>query len=290
MRLLLALLLLCLGATQAVAGPSILLRPARVFDGVDPAPHAGWQVLVEGDHIVAAGPDLHAPADARVIDLPGMTLMPGMIEGHGHMFLHPYNETSWDDQVLREPLAMRVARATVSARDTLMAGFTTERDLGTEGAGYADVGLRDAIDRGIVPGPRMIVATRAIVATGAYGPKLADPELADGTGRSRQRETILRPRIEAWASSMTPQEAAARLNAANVPAAPVQTVRDLFACPHLAAREMIMTLTDPVFGDLRVPGNPIKLGRWPSVPAGRIPQLGADQATYLPAARGLRTS
>lgn len=178
MRVLLALILLCLGATQAVADPPILLRPARVFDGVDPAPHAGWQVLVEGDHIVAAGPDLRAPADARVIDLPGMTLMPGMIEGHGHIFLHPYNETSWDDQVLREPLAMRVARATVSARDTLMAGFTTERDLGTEGAGYADVGLRDAIDRGIVPGPRMIVATRAIVATGAYGPKLADPELA----------------------------------------------------------------------------------------------------------------
>jgi formyl-CoA transferase len=118
---------------------------------------------------------------------------------------------------------------------------------------------------------------------------LADPELADGTGRSRHRETILRPRIEAWASSMTPQEAAARLNAANVPAAPVQTVRDLFACPHLAAREMIMTLTDPVFGELRVPGNPIKLGLWPRVPAGGIPQLGADQATYLPAARGLRT-
>jgi len=176
-------------AQEAPAPAAILLRPARVFDGVNPAAHEGWQVLVEGDRIAAAGPNLAAPAGARVIDLPGMTLMPGMIEGHGHMFLHPYNETSWDDQVLREPLAMRIARATVSARDTLMAGFTTERDLGTEGAGYSDVGLRDAINRGIVPGPRMMVATRAIVATGAYGPKTSDPtfaalgaEEADGPG------------------------------------------------------------------------------------------------------------
>jgi imidazolonepropionase-like amidohydrolase len=97
--------------------------------------------------------------------------MPGMIEGHSHLFLHPYNETSWNDQVLREPLALRVARATVHARNTLLAGFTTVRDLGTEGAGYADVGLKRAIEEGIVPGPRMLVVTRAIVATGSYGPK-----------------------------------------------------------------------------------------------------------------------
>lgn len=184
MRLILALLLLVLAAPAPLAAEGqapdapVLLRPARVFDGVDPAPHTDWSVLVQGDHIVAAGADVRAPANARVIDLPGMTLMPGMIEGHSHIFLHPYNEASWDDQVLREPLAMRIARATVAARATLMAGFTTERDLGTEGAGYADVGLRDAIDRGIIAGPRMLVATRAIVATGAYGPKLADPSLA----------------------------------------------------------------------------------------------------------------
>ena len=156
----------------------MLLRPARVFDGVDPAPHEGWQVLVRGERIEAAGPNLTAPAGARIVDLPGATLMPGMIEGHSHLFLHPYNETSWDDQVLREPLALRTARAVAAARTTLMAGFTTVRDLGTEGAGYADVGLRDAIARGIVPGPRMLVATRALVATGAYGPKVADPEFA----------------------------------------------------------------------------------------------------------------
>lgn len=187
-RLLLALLALLI-SIPATAQEAILLRPDRVFDGVNPAPHAGWSVLVEGDHIAAVGPAVTAPAGARVIALPGMTLMPGMIEGHSHLFLHPYDETSWDDQVLREPLSLRTARAVANARVTLMAGFTTVRDLGTEGAGYADVGLRDAIARGIVPGPRMLVATRAIVATGAYGPKLADPgfaalgaEEADGAG------------------------------------------------------------------------------------------------------------
>jgi len=165
--------LLALGTSARAADPATLLRGASLFDGV--AAHPGWEVLVEGDHIAAVGPHLAMPAGARVIDLPGDTIMPGMIEGHGHLFLHPYNETSWDDQVLHEPLAVRTARAIVHARDTLMAGFTSERDLGTEGAGFADVGLKQAIDRGIVPGPRMTVATRAIVAEGAYGPKGFEP-------------------------------------------------------------------------------------------------------------------
>jgi imidazolonepropionase-like amidohydrolase len=170
------ILLAALAAVPASAqqGEAILLRPARVFDGVDPRPHENWQVLVRGDRIEAAGPGLAAPPGARVIELPGVTLMPGLIEGHAHLFLHPYNETSWDDQVLREPLALRTARAVANARATLMAGFTTLRDLGTEGAGYADVGLRDAIAQGIVPGPRLLVATRALVATGSYGPKTFD--------------------------------------------------------------------------------------------------------------------
>jgi imidazolonepropionase-like amidohydrolase len=98
-----------------------------------------------------------------------------MIEGHSHLFLHPYNETLWDDQVLHEPLALRTARAVVHAEKTLDAGFTTERDLGTEGGGYADVGLKQAIDQGIVPGPRLLVATKANVARGAYGPKGFEP-------------------------------------------------------------------------------------------------------------------
>ncbi|WP_404710615.1 amidohydrolase family protein [Sphingomonas sp. MMS24-J13] len=174
MRLGLSLLALIWSST-ALAAPQILLKPDRVFDGQ--AVHAGWQVLVEGDKIIAAGPNLNAPADAQVIDLPGDTLIPGMIEGHGHLFLHPYNETSWDDQVLHESLALRTARAVAQAKATLLAGFTTERDLGTEGAGYADVGLRDAIAQKIVPGPRILAATRAIVAEGAYGPKGFEPGL-----------------------------------------------------------------------------------------------------------------
>jgi imidazolonepropionase-like amidohydrolase len=179
MRFLLFLaLLLLLPGTAIAQEPAILLRPARVFDGVDPSPHEGWAVLVRGETIEAVGPGLAAPAGARVVELPGATLMPGLIEGHSHLFLHPYDETSWDDQVLKEPLALRTARAVNHARATLMAGFTTVRDLGTEGAGYADVGLKQAIEQGIVPGPRMLVATRAIVATGAYGPKNAEPDFA----------------------------------------------------------------------------------------------------------------
>ncbi len=171
------LFMLLLAAAPAVAEP-ILLKPARVFDGVNPAPHEGWSVLVDGDRIVAAGPNVAAPAGARTIDLPGTTLTPGLIEGHSHLFLHPYNETLWDDQVLHEPLALRTARAVVHAERTLNAGFTTERDLGTEGAGFADVGLKQAIDQGIVPGPRLLVSTKAIVARGAYGPKGFEPGLA----------------------------------------------------------------------------------------------------------------
>ena len=166
-------------AVMTAASPALadtyLLRPARVFDGVNPQPHEGWSVLVEGDKIAAAGPNLSVPAGARVIELPGETLTPGLIEGHSHLFLHPYNEAKWDDQVLHEPLALRTARAVVQAERTLDAGFTTERDLGTEGAGYADVGIKQAINQGIIPGPRMLVATKANVARGAYGPKGFEP-------------------------------------------------------------------------------------------------------------------
>jgi imidazolonepropionase-like amidohydrolase len=176
-RALAALLVGLLLATPALAD-TLLLRPARLFDGVNPQPHNDWSVIVDGDRIAAVGPNLAAPAGARVIDLPGATLMPGLIEGHSHLFLHPYNETLWDDQVLHEALALRTARAVVQAERTLDAGFTTERDLGTEGAGFADVGLKQAIDQGIVPGPRLLVSTRAIVARGAYGPKGFEPGVA----------------------------------------------------------------------------------------------------------------
>ena len=148
---------------------SILLKPDRVFDGEKM--HEGWQVLIKNNLISKAGPITNPGANTKVIEMKGCTLLPGLIEGHSHLFLHPYNETSWNDQVLKESRAERVIRATLHAKNTLLAGFTTVRDLGTEGAGYDDVGLKLAIEKGIIPGPRMLVATRAIVATGSYGPK-----------------------------------------------------------------------------------------------------------------------
>jgi imidazolonepropionase-like amidohydrolase len=149
------------------------LKPAHVFDGESAQLHDDWVVLVQGERIEAAGPanGIKAPTDAKIIDLPGMTLLPGLIEAHSHVLLHPYTETVWNDQVTHESLSLRVARATNHLRNTLLAGFTTIRDLGTEGAGYADVGLKQAVQQGIIPGPRMFVVTRAIVATGSYGPK-----------------------------------------------------------------------------------------------------------------------
>jgi imidazolonepropionase-like amidohydrolase len=150
---------------------SILLRPALVWTAGEPV-HPGWVVLVEGNHILAVGPEktVQAPAGAQVIDLPGDTLLPGLMDLHSHLFLHPYNETSWNDQVLKEPVAYRTLRAGEQAKATLLSGFTALRDLGTEGADYSDVSLKHAIDDGLIPGPRLFVATRAIVATGAYGP------------------------------------------------------------------------------------------------------------------------
>lgn len=146
-----------------------LFRPSRVFDGE--TMHNNWQVLVKNQRIEAVGEKLIFPSITEIIDIPNSTLLPGLIEGHSHLLLHPYNETSWDDQVLRESRAERIARATVHARKTLLAGFTSVRDLGTEGADYDDVGLKTAIEKGIIIGPRMFVAGRALVATGSYGPK-----------------------------------------------------------------------------------------------------------------------
>jgi imidazolonepropionase-like amidohydrolase len=147
-----------------------VLKPARVFDGE--TMHEGWAVRVKGDRIDAVGADASvAAAGAKVIDLPGTTLTPGLVEGHSHILLHAYSEASWEAQVSKEGLALRVARAVNHLRDTLNSGFTTVRDLGTEGAGYADVELRDAVRQGIIPGPRILASTRAIVATGSYQPK-----------------------------------------------------------------------------------------------------------------------
>jgi len=175
--LLLAVVVLAGGVSAQQPVPAItVLQPDRVFDGE--SMRLGWIVVVRGERIDAAGPaaSIIVPAGARTIQLTGATLMPGMIEGHSHLLLHPYNETVWENQVLREPLALRVARAVNHARATLMAGVTTVRDLGTEGAQYADVGLRQAINEGIIPGPRMLVAGPAMVVTGSYAPKGFAPE------------------------------------------------------------------------------------------------------------------
>lgn len=156
---------------------SYYITADRVFDGE--TIHEGWAVLVQGNKIISVGPKekLIAPANVQKINYPNSTLLPGLIEAHSHLLLHPYNETSWDDQVMKESDSYRVARATVHAKNTLWAGFTTVRDLGSEGAGYSDVELKKTINDGIIIGPRMIVAGRAIVATGSYGPKGYDTDV-----------------------------------------------------------------------------------------------------------------
>ncbi len=167
------------GGTSQAQAPArkaetpMLLVPDAVFDGTTDQPHKGWAVLVTGQKIAAAGPlaSLQVPSNAERITLAGTTLIPGLSDLHSHVLLHPYDETPWNDQVLRESLALRTARAVNHLKATLDAGFTMLRDLGTEGADYADVGLREAVEQGIIPGPRLFVTTKAIVATGSYGPK-----------------------------------------------------------------------------------------------------------------------
>jgi len=161
-------------AAESAKAPeaSVLIRPDKVFDARSAQTHEGWVVLVIGKKIAGVGQagEVTAPPGARTIELPGMTLLPGLIDAHSHIFLHPYNEALWNDQVLKEPLAYRTIAAVLHCERTLLAGFTTLRDLGTEGAGYADLSVRRAVEEGRIPGPRLTVATRAIVATASYGP------------------------------------------------------------------------------------------------------------------------
>ena len=162
------LLFLSLSVTSVFAQADYLLKPDAVFDGM--SLQKDWVVAVQGNKITYAGPEKRIKAN-EIIELDGQTLMPGLIEGHSHILLHPYNETSWNDQVLKESVAERSARAVNHLKASLMAGITTMRDLGSEGAGYADVGLKQAVEKGVIPGPRLLVAGKAIVATGSYGPK-----------------------------------------------------------------------------------------------------------------------
>lgn len=160
-------------ASKAAEPHAYVLEPAGVWTAGEAAPRAGWVVVVEGEKIAAVGPksQVAVPAGAEVVSLPGETLIPGLIELHSHLLLHAYNETLWDDQVLHEPPGYRILRASRDAKRTLMAGFTTIRDLGTEGAADADVQLKRAINEGIIEGPHMFVVTRAIVASYSYGPR-----------------------------------------------------------------------------------------------------------------------
>ena len=176
-RYLLILITLTAGLTEAATQTTdsfMLIKADRLFDGEQM--HSGWGIMVQGKTILAVGPLENLPKQIpyKTLDLKGKTLLPGLIEGHSHLLLHPYNEARWDKQVMEESDAERIARAVMHARSSLMAGFTTTRDLGTEGAGYADVGLKSAIEKGIIPGPRMLIATKAIVASGSYGPKLGN--------------------------------------------------------------------------------------------------------------------
>jgi len=168
---------------DSLAAP-LLLVPDAVWDGVSQSPRTGWVVLVQKNRIQSVGPagSVATPDNVERMELPGTTLIPGLIEGHSHLFLHPYDEATWDDQVLKEPAGLRMARAVASARATLLAGITTERDLGTEGVFDYDVQLKRSIDQGIVPGPRLITVTRAIVATGSYGPRRSDYSFDPGQG------------------------------------------------------------------------------------------------------------
>lgn len=188
--ILLPFLLLTLFISAQPIDSFYLLKPSRVFDGE--VMHTDWVVLVKGNKIEAAGSMMFKlPANTRVIELKGATLLPGLIEGHSHLYLHPYNETPWNDQVLKESRAERTARAVTHAKATLMAGFTTVRDLGTEGAEYDDAGLKKAIEKEIVPGPRMIIATKAIVASGSYGPHFnADIDLPQGAAEAGNKDEL----------------------------------------------------------------------------------------------------
>ena len=165
---LLSAALISLSVFSLKAQDDFLFKPKQVFDGKET--HSNWVVAVKGNRITYVGAKYAGQAN-EVIELKNQTLLPGLIEGHSHILLHPYNEVSWNDQVLKESIAERSARAVNHLKASLMAGITTMRDLGSEGAGYADVGMKQAVEKGVIPGPRLLVAGKAIVATGSYGPK-----------------------------------------------------------------------------------------------------------------------
>jgi len=188
--------------------PALLLTGASVLDESGERWVQGVDVLVAGGRIVRIGPagSVVVPTEGAVLlDLAGLHLVPGLIDLHSHLLLHSYDEANWDEQVLKESLEARTIRATVSARITVESGFTTLRDLGTEGAGYADVALRDAIEAGVIPGPRIVATTRAIVATGCYAigagydPRWNMPKVAEEATGVDEVRRVVRGQIAAGA-------------------------------------------------------------------------------------------
>jgi imidazolonepropionase-like amidohydrolase len=190
-----ALIALPCSAAPTSAAP-IALRAARMFDGRGEGLASPGLVIVRGDRIAAAGPGASVPAGAQVIDLGEATLLPGLIDAHTHLFLQGEEESEggYDAQLLKQGIAFRSARATVSARRALEQGFTTIRDVETEGAGYGDVGIKQAINGGYIPGPRVFASTRAISSTGGYllegyAPEITVPrgaQLIDGPVEARK--------------------------------------------------------------------------------------------------------
>jgi imidazolonepropionase-like amidohydrolase len=164
MKILAAALLLTTAANAQQTRLTIL-HAARLLDVAAGKIIAPGEVLIEGDHIREAGPHVAHPAGAQLIDLGDTTLMPGLIDAHTHLFLHPGAE---DLQTVQESVPQRVLIAAAAAKADLLAGFTAERDMGTEGAGCADVAVRDAIDHGDLPGPRLRVSCNAIDITGGH--------------------------------------------------------------------------------------------------------------------------
>jgi imidazolonepropionase-like amidohydrolase len=179
----LTLLSRLIGSAQATPVGVTLLRAAHLLDVRSGELTTPGLVVVSGDHIVAAGDEVQAPPGAQTIDLPGLTLLPGLIDAHVHLFLHPGRAE--DMQTVRESAAQRTVQAVLAAKADLWAGFTTERDMGTEGVGSASTAIRDAINAGEIPGPRLWVCANAISILGGhedalgFNPALLIPANAD---------------------------------------------------------------------------------------------------------------
>jgi len=169
---------------SASTPPVTIIRAGTLIDGVSASPRRDVLITIRGNTItdVAEGAALiptNLPSDATFIDLSQSTVLPGLIDAHTHIFLQGEDpaEGGYDIQLLKYPLAFRAARATVSARRALEQGFTTLRDMETEGAGYGDIGIKMAIEGGYIPGPRLFVSTRAISTTGGYPLEGYAPEI-----------------------------------------------------------------------------------------------------------------